>query len=436
MRFQLYRTLFVAFLFCEILLVTSQRMRYMGQRENGIVLTLMAVLMGLFAVLAAFEKTSPAPRAAVSKWANRVMMMVAAIGMGLSIFHFNREITVIPIDVHLSDILPTIQVMDQRFLSGQYPYAIIQSFGYDLSPTYLPMMWMPFLPAAMFHFDERWVAFAIWAIATIAVIRKAHAWGLRPEAKWLITALPFFHFILIEEGTDATFGNTIEIMIAGFYMLFGLQLDKIRSYLSGSPVKSGAILGFFVMLCLLSRYAFLLWLPLCFAIVWVENRKLALYTAAWVFAWVMVLFVLPFLTQDPMIYFNGLKHYSSAALAGWMQEGNGGPLYDGLGLAGIFRDQWGGEMAGRLAALQRWQFVASILAVGFCGFLWWKKRAQLQHLPLFLLGSLKFYFGFFYGFIQMPYTYLMLTPCFFSIVVLLSFYREEDKVGSQALAAA
>jgi hypothetical protein len=428
MRFQLYRTLFVAFLFCEILLVTSQRMRYLGQRENGIVLTLLAVLMGLFAVLAAFEKNNPGPKTQASPWVNRVMKIVAASGLGLCIFHFNREITVIPIDVHLSDILPTIQVMDQRLLAGQYPYAIIQSFGYDLSPTYLPLMWMPFLPAAAFHFDERWVAFAIWAIATIAVIRRAHAWGLRPEAKWLITALPFFHFILIEEGTDATFGNTIEIMIAGFYMLFGLQLDKIRSYLSGSPLKSGAMLGFFVMLCLLSRYAFLLWLPLCFVIVWVENRKLALYTAAWVFGWVMVLFVLPFLTKDPMIYFNGLKHYSSAALVGWMQEGNGGPLYDGLGLAGIFRDEWGGEMAERLAALQRWQFIVSITAVGLCAFLWWKKRAQLQHLPLFLLGSLKFYFAFFYGFIQMPYTYLMLTPCFFSIVVLLSFYREQEKI--------
>ncbi len=427
MRYQLYRSLFVVFLFCEILLITSQRLRYMGQRENAIVLIFLGAGMGLFAVLAAFKQPIAREKRQSVKSETWAMGLVAAAGVALCAFHFKREISVIPIDIHLSDILPTIQVMNQRLLEGTYPYALIQNFGYDLSPTYLPLMWMPFLPATIFHFDERWVAFVIWTIAAIFTIRRAHTWGLRTEAKWLITALPFFHFIFIEEGTDDTFGNTVEIMIAGFYMLFALQLDKIRAYLAGSPLKSGAMLAFFIALCLLSRYAFLLWLPLCFLVVWVENRKLALYTAAWVIAWVLVLFAIPFLTKDPMIYFNGLKHYSSAALAGWSQVGNYSPLYDGLGIAGIFRDEYGGEMADRLAGLQRWQFIVSITAVGLCALLWWKKRAQLQHLPLFLLGSLKFYFAFFYGFIQMPYTYLMLTPCFLSIVILLSFYREPQK---------
>jgi len=426
MRFQLYRTLFIAFLFCEILLITSQRLRYMGQRENGIVLTLLAAAIGIFAVLAAFERSKNRQKAQVAPWEKWLLGIVTIAGLGLCVFHFNREITVIPIDIRLSDILPTIQVMNQRMLEGQYPYSIIQSFGYDLSPTYLPMMWLPFLPAAAFHFDERWIAFTIWAIATISMIRRAQKWGISTEAKWLITALPFFHFIMIEEGTDATFGNTVEIMIAGFYMLFALQLDKIREYLAGSPRKKGALLAFFIVLCLLSRYAFLLWLPLCFAVVWVENRKLAISTAVWVFGFVMLLFVIPFLIKDPMIYFNGLKYYSVAALAGWEQQGNVSPLYDGLGLAGIFRDEWGGDMAARLAGLQSWQMITSLAAVGLCAFLWWRKRAQMQRLSLFLLGSLKFYFAFFYGFIQMPYTYLMLTPCFLSVVILLSFYKEAD----------
>jgi len=398
----------------------------MGQRENGIVLTILAAAMGIFAVLAAFESVKNREKAKVASWGNWLLGIVTVAGLGLCIFHFNREISVIPIDIRLSDILPTIQIMNQRLLDGQFPYNLIQSFGYDLSPTYLPMMWLPFLPAAAFHFDERWVAFAIWGIATISMVRRAHVWGLGTEAKWLITALPFFHFIMIEEGTDATFGNTVEIMIAGFYMLFALQLDKIRIYLAGSPRKKGALLAFFIVLCLLSRYSFLLWLPLCFAVVWVENRKLAISTAAWVFGFVMLLFVLPFLLKDPMIYLNGLKYYSVAALAGWEQADSGSPLYQGMGLAGIFRDEAAGDMAGRLATLQRWQLAASVLAVGLCAFIWWKKRTQMKRLPLFLLGSLKFYFAFFYGFIQMPYIYLMLTPCFLSIVMLLSFYREDD----------
>ncbi len=425
MRYRLYRTLFVVFLFCEILLTTSQRMRYLGERENGIVLLLLAALMGIFAVLAAFEKAqNPATNQSPS-WENWLLKIVAGIGVALCAFHFHREISVIPIDVHLSDIVPTIQVMNFRILHGLYPYDLIKNFGYDLSPTYLPMMWLPFLPAAILHFDERWIAFAIWAIATVALIRRVHTWEISTEAKWLITALPFFHFIIIEEATEATYGNTIELMISGFYMLFGLQLDKIRSYLAGSPLKSGAMFAFFILLCLLSRYSFLLWLPLCFAVVWVENRKLALSTASWVLVGVLLVFVLPFLTKNPMIYFNGLKYYSDGALGCWLEQGDG-PINYGLGVANIFREDWPGDMAVRLAALQGSQVIVSLASAGLCALIYWKKRAQLQHLSLFLLGSLKFYFAFFYGFIQMPYTYLMITPCFFSIVMLVAWYRKSE----------
>ncbi|MCC7466920.1 MAG: hypothetical protein IT261_11655 [Saprospiraceae bacterium] len=427
MRYGLYRSLFVLFLFAEILLISSQRLRYMGQRENAIVLLIMATLMGAFAMLAAFEKRPievSRPLTGHDLWPMRIITLV---GIGLAIFHFKREISVIPIDHRISDIIPTIEVMNQRLLAGQYPYALIQDFGYDLSPTYLPLMWLPYFPAALFQFDDRWVAFSIWAIAALLVIRRGHQAGLSAPARWLVTALPFMHFIFIEEGTSATFGNTVELMIAGFYMMFALQLDRIREYLQGNAWRNGAILAFFLLLCLLSRYSFLLWLPLCCLIVWMENRKLFLATAVWTFVGVLVVFIFPFLLRDPMVYLKGLQYYSVAALAGWAQEGQPSPLYDGMGVAGIFRDKVQGDMALRLAAVQRWQLVVSLLAVGLSAAYWWRNRARMQHLPLFLLGSLKFYFAFFYGFIQMPYVYLMLTPCFFSVAMLLAWYRQEGK---------
>lgn len=428
MRYRFYRSLMVAFLFCEILITTSQRNLYFGKRENGIVLLILAAAMGLFAVLAAFESQPSTAKSQPSVWENRWMKLVAFAGIGLAIFHFNREIRVIPIDIHISDIVPTIQVMNHRLLEGQYPYALIQDFGYDLSPTYLPLMWLPFLPAALFHFDERWVAFAIWAIATLSMIRRAHLYVKSDAAKWLITALPFFFFLIIEQATDATFGNTIEIMIAGFYMLFALQLTRIKTYLTGNnPWKNGAMLAFFLLLCLLSRYSFLLWLPLGFMVIWLDNRKLAGATSVWVLGGILVLFVLPFLTKDPMIYVNGLKHYSTAALACWSQPDNVGPLFDGFGVAEMFRGKLdGGDMAIRLANLQKWQVITSFGSVIGCGLLYWKKRSALKNLPLFLLGSLKLYFAFFYGFIQVPYLYLMITPCFLSIVLLIAWYREEE----------
>jgi hypothetical protein len=427
MRYGLYRSLFILFLFAEILLISSQRMRYLGQRENAIVLMVLAAFMGAMAMLAAFEKRqleSQKPVTAQDLW---LMRIVTLVGIGLAIFHFKREISVIPIDHKISDIIPTIEIMNQRLLAGQYPYALIQDFGYDLSPTYLPLMWLPYFPAALFQFDDRWVAFSIWLIAALMVNWQAHRAGLGATARWMVTALPFMHFIFIEEGTSATFGNTVELMIAGFYMMFALQLDRIREYFQGNAWKKGALLAFFLVLCLMSRYSFLLWLPLCCLVVWMENRKLFLSTSVWAFVGVLAIFIFPFLLRDPMVYFKGLQYYSVAALAGWAQEGQPSPLYDGMGVAGIFRDEVTGDMALRLAAVQRWQLVVSLLAVGLSAGYWWRNRARMQHLSLFLLGSLKFYFAFFYGFIQMPYVYLMLTPCFLSVAMLPAWYRQEGK---------
>lgn len=430
MRYTLYRTLFILLLGGEILLTTAARARFLGLRENGIALIVIAAVMGLLAMLAAFEPDKPRIVSEQKAWEQWLLRFFPLFGLVVCAFYFHREISRIPIDVHISDIIPTIQVLDQRLLSGSYPYAVITSFGYELHPTYLPMMWLPFLPAALFHFDERWIAFAIWSVAVLLMVRASQKEAISKGAQWLLTVLPFFLFMIISRTTLATYGNTIELMIVGFYLLFALQLAKIQQYLSGNPVKNGAMMAFFICLCLLSRYSFLLWLPLAFGLLWLQNRKFASMTAVWVVTGVLVLFVLPFMSQDPMIYINGLKHYSSAALTVWEEPvSNAHPLYQGLGIASIFKDAWEGEMSQGLAALQQWQVAVSLAAVGFCALLWGIKGARIQHFSLYLVGSLKFYFAFFYGFIQMPYLYLMLTPCFLSIVVLLIWYQNRLERG-------
>lgn len=435
MPFRFYRALFIVFMVFEIFLVTTQRLRYMGQRENAIVLILLATGMGLMAILASRKENDSIAQQA-PRWETNLLRFVTLLGLGFCIFHFNREISVIPIDSHLSDIWPTIVVMNERLLHGAYPYQLITDFGYDLSPTYLPFMWLPSFPAALFHFDYRWVAFTLWAAGALALVWRAQKNGAGAASRGLLTALPFIYLILIEEGTDAVLGNTTEVMIAGFYLLFALQLNRLKDYFfQGNPAKKGLILAFFLSLCLLSRYSFLLWLPLGLIVLWFENRKLALYTGGWTLAIILVVFILPFLSIDPMAYINGMKYYSKAALAAWEQPGSSGPLYDGIGIAGIFRDEAGGDMANKLATLQRWQLISVLTVTALSGWFWWKNRQKIRYLPLFLLGSLKLYFAFFYGFIQMPYVYLMVMPCFFSLAVLMAFYeRREDETLIQAAA--
>jgi len=203
-------------------------------------------------------------------------------------------------------------------------------------------------------------------------------------------------------------------MIAGFYLFL----------LLGIYLQSTWIMGFGLLLCLLSRYAILLWVPAFFILsFFYHNKKQALYTAVILLTGMLAICVIPFLLSNPKILETGYSQYTAAALGEWKgqswQKDGDLPfqLSQGYGFA-IYFYQWGkGEIIQRLKLAQMIHFIICIVLP--VATVLWRRLRKNKVFPLnwFLLFSLKLYLVFFFAFIQVPYAYLFFTPLLVSSLI-------------------
>ncbi len=59
------------------------------------------------------------------------------------------------INPHQSDIIPSIQIYVQRFLTGQRVYTPIPMPGYNISPDYVTFQWIPYMIPQLLKLDYR-----------------------------------------------------------------------------------------------------------------------------------------------------------------------------------------------------------------------------------------------------------------------------------------
>jgi hypothetical protein len=324
-----------------------------------------------------------------------------------------------PLDPSYSDIIPLIHRMNYRFMHGQAIYESFSDFGYAAFPTYLPAMWMPFLMADKLQLDYR-----TWSYIILCSILLLCAMLMPVKNKnraWLFL-FPFGVFLLYTWYQPSVFGWTIEPMIAGFYLLL----------LLGIYLQNTWIMGFALLLCLLSRYAILLWVPAFFILLFFfGNKKQPIYTAIILLTGTLVIFIIPFLLSHPMILKRGYSQYTAAAFGEWRgqswQKHGDLPfqLSQGYGFA-IYFYQWGkGEIIQRLKLTQMVHFIICIVLPVVTVLWYWLRKSKRLSLNWFLLFSLKLYLVLFFAFIQVPYAYLFFTPLMISslltILLLLQF---------------
>lgn len=72
---------------------------------------------------------------------------------GYFIFFSHAIMETIIIDYKVSDMLPQIKIMCQRLINGEKIYAPIQNIWDGKNPPYLPLMWLPFVPAELLQID-------------------------------------------------------------------------------------------------------------------------------------------------------------------------------------------------------------------------------------------------------------------------------------------
>jgi len=321
-----------------------------------------------------------------------------------------------PIGPQYSDIIPEIQVACKRFLSGENVYTPITEFGWKLELTYLPAQWLPFIPAQVMKFDYRWVALGIWIIAALTlflnVLRTNNLSHQGIAAMMIIGG----NYVLIHNNPGIV-ASTVEIMIAGYYMLLIIGLNQ----------KNAIFLGLALAACILSRFSLLLWLPLgAFTMYTTGKRKQLLIACITVLLAVLLIYVIPFLSRDWESFYRGYKYYDNSAMGEWRKhtdEQYPMQLHSGIGFAYTFYEKLSGiPVFERLKLLQKTHLILSFGITVLMGVWYWLNKKLIDY-RIFLQASLKIYLAFFLAFIQVPYEYLMIVGNFVSIAIICEQLR-------------
>ena len=93
-----------------------------------------------------------------------------------------------------SDMLPLIVDAARSIIAGNSPYAYYLVNGNNLPLTYLPTLWMPFLPAGFFSFDPRLINLAC-VVAAAAIIYRVSSNKVNASALMTVFLLcPYLQF--------------------------------------------------------------------------------------------------------------------------------------------------------------------------------------------------------------------------------------------------
>ena len=316
-----------------------------------------------------------------------------------------------------SDVIPQIGIMIDRFLKGVFPYQMISewTFTHSLYPTYLPMTWMPFIIPDILHLDYRWFAFGVLCLGIIWLLAKVVSWNPNYLVLLILGAIPFFFLNALQHYDDeGTFRYSIETLISGYYLMLAMSL------LSTSNLLRGVVL----LLCLLSRYSVVLWVPLFLLVLFFKEKKKNIISILGIIAAGFILFYfIPFFSQDTSIFMRGYDYHSDGAIQAWKlmpwQEAGEMPfrLYKGLGFSWLYYENYAGDLVDKVDAYRFLHLVLSTSCIAVLSLLFFKIKDKIDY-RIFLLGSLKIYMVIFYNFIQIPFGYLFMVSIFISLPML------------------
>lgn len=329
------------------------------------------------------------------------------------------------IDVRFSDIIPWLDAYTKRFIRGETVYKPYNFGPYTEHPSWLPMVWMPYIVSTYLKFDPR-----LWALILFSISIFFYCLHFKKvsnlKGALLLLLIPYFVLFSFLIQQKVVFGQSLELLIAGYYLFFFLSLLSENKWLIGMS------LGF----CLLSRYSISFWIIVPFVVYFSQRKFKDLY---WIIGIVSVMiscmFILPFLYPDPLLLHKLQEVYLRTTIGEWqhMVANYNRPIsiYTGNGVACWFNEFYKGEVLAKIEALQKTQIILCLLLVIGTIVFYFKKKDQIQHLPYFLLATLKIYFAIFYGFIQIPYTYLYLVPLLLSgVIVAIAISIDKPLMGS------
>ena len=131
----------------------------------------------------------------------------------------------IPLDYKTADMLPIMQIMNERFLTGSDPYDIISEIWGGMQPIYLPGLWLCYLPAIAFDFDMRWMSIIAIGISSVVIYSKTR---VRPSIS-TGSLIPFILLLILIFSVDPSLITmTQESIVILWYvsMIWALLNDR------------------------------------------------------------------------------------------------------------------------------------------------------------------------------------------------------------------
>ena len=358
------------------------------------------------------------------KWKSLVIISVflaGAIWIGLEYVKIQEKFIVYENGTG-SDVIPSLILYVKRFLAGEYPYQPLVFDGWTVMPTYFPMMWMPYSFSEILNIDYRWTAYLVFLIPLFGL-----QWRMRKHDLSLLEIgfkafIPFVFIYLYMYHFDHLMGYGVELMPIGLYFFLVLSLKWKNPFWIALPI----------VFVLLSRYAFTFWLPVYLLTIWIERGfKPVFKISVLVLVGILGLYVIPFLSKDWDIFFEGLAYYGKTAETAWAWDrGDGRPLIliTGLSHAIYFYDFFDGDLLDRLKINRMFHIsICFITALGLF-FNYWKNRNKGLNLTIYLLIGLKLYLVVFYSFFYVPFRYLFQLPMLLTIPIIynIPLFRKND----------
>jgi hypothetical protein len=286
----------------------------------------------------------------------------------------------------------------------------------------MPLHWLPVGLVEWSGIDVRWAGYII---LSLVIAGYGYAVAIQNRSNWFSLALACFlpslviwAFMLFEPREISV---SYELVIAGYYLLLGVALYS-RSILWTTIA---------IILCLLSRYTLVFWLPV-FALLLYRESSVRRNAALWISVIVAVLglYVFPFLIKDPSILPEGLKYHNNAAIAEW--QGYGDPpvswsFEKGIYFAPHFKQILSGTMEHRVFITRIIQGSVMLLLCfgGIVGYRFMRRRMHWMEYCLVVLYCMV---GFFYFLSPLAYSYYFMVPYMLSALLCarIMTYRQPE----------
>ncbi len=340
-------------------------------------------------------------------------LLLAALLSGCFILYFFQFRTYT--DTHTySDVIPQLDALYDRFSRGEQPYYPLPLAGYSPFPVYMPLHWLPIGIARFLNMDLRVFGMLILCVGIMIygytfIKRLNTTWG-----KILAVILPICALLGFYIFRTLDLILNFETPIAAYYLILALGLSRRNILL----ITVGLIL------CILSRYTLVFWIPLFAILLWINiPRKQSLMVWATVAMAILFIYIIPFYLRAPSALLSGIKYHNGAAVGEWSYVS--GTFDLGIYFAPHMKAIFGGTMEHRVFCARIVQ--ASVMLFLLFGGLWAYYRLRLKvNFYDFSLGMLYLVLLCFYTIGPLTYRYYLISLFFVGIILCAKVFEYKE----------